>query len=350
MINNKNRLFRSRFFCFLYVGLFGTRKIRQGSYMLDDLMARFGGDRYTKKERKKIARMILNDYAVYGFQVNEWFFYNVRNLSDYGKRLYITEGKSRWHYYAVLNKPENTILFDDKSKTYELFQKYYRREILTVRSAEDRQACDAFVAKYPEIIVKPIDGAGGKGVAVFAGESFDELMRKYEKGFILEPRIRNAREIADFHPQSLNTIRIVTIRMDDKTIIPLSWMRLGKGDSCMDNVSSGGISCFIDVESGVIIRALDKKNNFFIFHPDTHKQILGFTIPRWEEAKAIVKELAMVVPSNRFTGWDLALTDDGWALVEANARSQLGSPQLAGNGCKPLMDGILSEMDLPIEK
>ena len=118
----------------------------------------------------------------------------------------------------------------------------------------------------------------------------------------------------------------------------------------MDNVSSGGISCLIDVDSGVIIHASDKKSAFFVSHPDTGKQIIGFKMPQWEEAKTLVNELAAVVPSNRFTGWDLALTDNGWVLVEANARGQFDSPQLTGSGCKPLMDSILSEMNLPVEE
>ncbi|MBQ0108891.1 MAG: hypothetical protein KBS44_01255, partial [Clostridiales bacterium] len=92
MLNNKNKLFKCRLFCFLYIGIFGTGGIKQGSYMLDDLMARFGDGKYEKSERKKIARTIVNDYALYGFQVNEWFFYNVKNLSDRGKKTYITEG------------------------------------------------------------------------------------------------------------------------------------------------------------------------------------------------------------------------------------------------------------------
>lgn len=50
--------------------------------------------------------------------------------------------------------------------------------------------------------------------------------------------------------------------------------------------------------------------------------MVGFTIPRWEEVVAMAKELATIVDGNRYAGWDLALTDNGWVMIEGNARGQ----------------------------
>ena len=33
-------------------------------------------------------------------------------------------------------------------------------------------------------------------------------------------------------------------------------------------------------------------------------------------------ELARQIPSNRYAGWDLALTKNGWLMIEGNARGQ----------------------------
>ena len=62
--------------------------------------------------------------------------------------------------------------------------------------------------------------------------------------------------------------------------------------------------------------------------------------------KTLVQELANVVPSNRYTGWDLALTEDGWLLVEANARGQFISQIPDGKGIKEQFDRYLEELHL----
>jgi len=58
-------------------------------------------------------------------------------------------------------------------------------------------------------------------------------------------------------------------------------------------------------------------------HPDTNFDLIGYQIPRWEEAKSLSKELALVLPDNHYCGWDLVLTDEGWVLQEANDRGNL---------------------------
>ena len=50
--------------------------------------------------------------------------------------------------------------------------------------------------------------------------------------------------------------------------------------------------------------------------------IVGFKIPEWEKALELAKALSRVVPEWYFAGWDLAYTDKGWVMVEANSRGQ----------------------------
>ena len=86
----------------------------------------------------------------------------------------------------------------------------------------------------------------------------------------------------------------------------------------MDNVCSGGLSAVVDAETGIVCSpGFDKLGYKCILHPDSGEQIVGFHIPRWDEAMALVKELAMKT-EDRYTGWDIALSKNGWVMVEGN--------------------------------
>ena len=54
-------------------------------------------------------------------------------------------------------------------------------------------------------------------------------------------------------------------------------------------------------------------------------QILGAQLPDWQQAVALVKALADRIPSMKYIGWDLAHTEDGWVVVEANGSGQFVS-------------------------
>lgn len=349
MMNNKNKLFQSKLFCKLYMNTFGAKNVKQGAYILDDLVRRFSTKKVlSDREVKKLAIEVAYNYAVYGFQTDEFFIYDVISLSDVGKRKFITEGLSRWYYYDKLNKSENTILFDDKSKTYELFKKYYGREVLTVKPGEGENLegnFNAFCARYDSIIVKPLDSSGGKGVRLLKkGEPYSKLVSDFPDGFMVEPCLKNEKEFSEFHPSSLNTVRITTVRFDDRVEVAYAFARLGQGGSVIDNARSGGIIGLIDPETGIIIAACDEHMNRYIIHPDSRKKIIGFEIPMWREAVAFVTELCQVVPDNRYTGWDVVLTDSGWVMIEGNCKGQFVAQMPLREGLKPKFDEYIREL------
>lgn len=175
-------------------------------------------------------------------------------------------------------------------------------------------------------------------------DTLQGLLKEYGiGGFILEPRLKNSIEFAQFHKASLNTVRVVSLRLDDRTEIPFAFARFGQGGKNVDNGRAGGIISVVDIESGVVIAAKDENRTSYIMHPDSGKQIVGFRIPHWEEAKKLAKELAKVVPTTRYTGWDLALTDDGWVLVEGNARGQFLSQIPTKEGIRERFDMYITE-------
>lgn len=138
----------------------------------------------------------------------------------------------------------------------------------------------------------------------------------------MEELISQDDRLGRIHPQSVNTVRVPTIRLNDRTILFHPFFRVGRGESVVDNAGSGGIICALDSKTGTVIAAADEHGNKFTVHPDTKEKLIGFEIPEWDKAVEFVEALVKVVPSNRYTGWDIALTNEGWILIEANARGQ----------------------------
>lgn len=175
-------------------------------------------------------------------------------------------------------------------------------------------------------------------------ECFDQLRSLApDEEIIIEEYVHQASELKALHPSSLNTARIITVV--DRTGIPHiigTLFRIGKDGNVVDNGASGGILCALS-EDGTIQKSMDKKNNrFYIQHPNTGHPLVGFTIPRWSEAIALALELALKKPGIRYCGWDLALTDNGWVMIEGNEGAELAGIQIFGGGCKPSIERYLS--------
>ena len=258
-MNNKSLFFKSFILTKMYVALTGGRNITQGPYVVKDLIQRFSGREYTRREMKREIASVAFNYGKYGFHVDEYFIYDVKGLSDIGKRRFINE-ETRWDYYSRLNDDKNLELFDNKGKTYTLFGKYYKRELIVVKSKDDISRAQEFFNIHDDIILKPLGGSGGKGVRQLKKgiDTPAALLQEFKVGFVAEPVIRNVEEIAEFHRGSLNTVRVATVRMDDRVEIAFACARFGRDGKCVDNASAGGILCNIDVDTGIIYAVIYK--------------------------------------------------------------------------------------------
>lgn len=100
-------------------------------------------------------------------------------------------------------------------------------------------------------------------------------------------------------------------------------------------------------DTGVIVGTSDENGMSYSVHPDTGYPLLGFQIPRFEEAVALAKELAFVCPKVRYVGWDLALTPNGWIMIEGNADGGFVLWQSSlHQGCRPFVERIMKELEM----
>lgn len=296
-----------------------------------ELIDKFLGHELSEQERNAVAADMTRMFEKYGYTFDDYFYYSFPGKTEEERLGYLSEFE-RDEIVTHLNKAYNRPLFDDKALTYEKYKPYYKRDLIGLDGGKkDLKKLRDFLEKYQRIIIKPRGGAGGDGVHILdkadMGDDIDAVLlseltgaRKY--GLVAEELIDQDERMASFHPGSVNCIRISTVRLNDRVETFHSFVKIGMGDTAVDNMNHGGFLAAIDEATGVIVNARDDMGKSYTVHPESGVQMVGFTVPHWPEALALAKELAMITPSNRWTGWDLALSKDGMVMVEGNARGQ----------------------------
>ncbi|MBQ9756843.1 MAG: hypothetical protein IJW15_00275 [Clostridia bacterium] len=326
---NKETIKNNRAIRYLYYTVVGgVLKRNKLKKVAAKTLCDFGVSFENENAKEKYINDMVNTYARYGFGFAEYLCLRFGEKSK-TERLQFVADWEHLGYACTLNNHKNDELFDNKWKTYGKFKEFYGREVVFFDNENQFEQFKEFVSSHLKFIIKPLDLSCGRGIQIIKSEDYDwtkekfvSMLTEYNGRFIMEELIVQVEEIAKLHPASVNTVRVPTVRMDDETLIITPFFRVGQNGKHVDNGGAGGIICAVNAETGCVFGAADENGNTFTTHPQTQEQLIGFQLPRWDEAKNLVKQLVNVIPDNRYTGWDLALTDSGWVLVEANRRGQ----------------------------
>lgn len=268
------------------------------------------------------------------------------SLNDEQRSTVITRGISN-SIVRRMNDKAYWHFFDDKTQFNALFKEWIPRKWLLINDTTTEDDVATLVAEQTQLIGKPLEGSSGQGIERFTEKdwqcgaaAFLQLLK--DKGIgILEEVVQQHPDMAALCPTSVNTCRIATLLGDKQQGIVYAFLRIGNG-KVMDNVDCGGMAARIDLESGKLLTVgADKQGNTYTQHPMTGTPIVGFTIPYWEEAKAMCLEAAKKVPQMRFVAWDVAITPDGPTFIEGNSFPSHAIPQFAAH--YPDGIGILPE-------
>ncbi len=257
-------------------------------------------------------------YAVYGF----W------DLSEKEQDTYFTKGDAR-KLSKLYNTNKKLIrIFMDK----DLFLKNFDQFIGRPWIATDEMEYDTFKQKFAsekKIIYKPISSSGGKGIEVFElnkdnRKAVFSQLKEYPRG-IIEGFVNQHPMMKKLSVNSVNTIRVVTVQTYNdipgvekgKVHFLYAGIRMGCGDSYVDNLHSGGMMANVDIDTGVVVTpAVDFNRNSYTHHPETGEKILGFKVPYFDEIKKLIVSAYGSLPG--YYGWDIAITENGPIVIEVN--------------------------------
>lgn len=211
-----------------------------------------------------------------------------------------------------------------KIAEYKTFADYIHRPWMILDKNTDILQLKEFIDKNEVVFAKPNHGDQGKGVLKIQSNDVNAINNLIElskqQPYVVDGVVENDENISVINPSSLNTIRAYTLINKDGSVRILTIMlRVGKIGSHVDNWGAGGVGYDFDLNTGICVGyGRDKQNNPYTHHPGSNIQMIGYKLPRFEELKEVIVSLAQVTPNARYVGWDIALTPNGFELIEMN--------------------------------
>jgi hypothetical protein len=253
-------------------------------------------------------------------------------------------GKSRRS--SIDNPPD----FKDKAVFESHCRKLGEPSVRTVAIIGDRQVFGqdgvSGLRHLPDIdlFVKPKRGEQGRKTMMFrslgsgsfrsndgtvmAGEAVIELLleraQEARRSLLVQQALRNSAFVEELAGKALATTRIITIRneVDEPEVVFACFRTAGSAHSIVDNYHASGIAFALDINTGEL--GAGRKLNFaqsprfHDIHPVTGKMMKGTKLPQWPEAKALALRLHGSSPHLLVCGWDIAFTENGPCVIEAN--------------------------------
>lgn len=156
----------------------------------------------------------------------------------------------------------------------------------------------------------------------------EKILVSQKSYYLVTSYINMSSELKKIYPQSVNTIRVAVVnRQGYNPEIMQTYMRIGSSKTgYTDNVGYGGICAMIDIETGKLYNPEKLVNHEYIpclEHPDTNIMIDSLTVPHWNEVCEGVKRISRLMPELEYLGFDVAITEDSFEIVEINIHQDL---------------------------
>lgn len=207
------------------------------------------------------------------------------------------------------------------------------------------------IAKEKSVFVKvAANSCGGKGVKFIEGSKVDELdgfLQKQSGDLVVQRPFVQHPSFAKLNSYSVNTLRILSLLTEEGVIFYSAIVRMGVGNTKVDNASQGGIFCGLEDDGTLKDTAYRLSGESFKNHPDNGMAFAGYKITGLDKAKELILKAHPMVPYFRMVSWDIVIDEMGEAhMLEANFSKgsvnfhQLSNGPLFGEDTKKILDEV----------
>ena len=275
---------------------------------------------------KKVNHISLNEY--------EWTGYH--DLSEEQKATVSTLW-TRAEYRKTFTDRRYICILMNKYIFSKVFSDFYGRRCAMTREVDPE--------KLREL-------AGDKGKVVLlptaTEEEFNsalEQIARVENGVVEEYIIQHP-DIARLNPEAVSIVRFYSVVSPEASYLfaPVFTAATNKdiSNGCQD-----ALTAMIDIRTGEVISDAVDQNNLVDYaeHPVTGVPFKGLKMPFWQETIDMMRKAVPLASKISNIGWDVAITEDGPLIIEANTIPGFNTAQYRGFawvtdgfGYQPLFD------------
>lgn len=278
-----------------------------------------------------------------------------REIVPYFNDMNIRIGYSDKNIYDKLFNTKNTVQTVIKRVRGNYFDQHNEQ-------LSSRDAFQILLRHQQDLIIKPSDTDNGKSInklichhnKLYLDDqkiTIQDLEDLYGFNFIIQKVIEQHPIMAAPHPNSTNTLRMVTLRWKQEIHYLLTFARFGSGGSIQDNAGAGGLCVGVKESGDFFDYAIDKDSNVYRSHPTTNFSFNNLTaIPNFEGFIGFVKNLHEEVLHHDYISWDIAVGKNGQPIfLEANYRGaswlyQLTSQRMFGDLTEEILQHVSMEL------
>lgn len=287
-------------------------------------VARILVERYHLKNGNKVFWDIYFSWYRFGATAEDYLGFDFLHKDRTARKEYFTEGDNE-KYLKLMSDEYSCNILRNKHLFNAHFASLIHRDWVLV-DASSVAALETMAKKHKSVVVKPFNTGEGEGVERLTLPKDEQRLRTLidacSKGtrLMVEEEVENCKEMKNLNPNSVNTLRIITLRHGDGHIeIRGVWVRVGTGDGVADNLCKGGVCIPVDLSTNSLAKSgFNNRLTSFAVHPTTGITFSGYKLPFVSEAIDICKKACEMLPEAKYVGWDIIPTNKGMELLEGN--------------------------------
>lgn len=212
-----------------------------------------------------------------------------------------------------------------------------------------REEAEKLCVNEENLIFKPsLAGGGGRLIQFYESGSMPastvgEYFDGYKTNFIVQRFVKQHADLARIHAKSLNTVRVVSLHFKGEVHILSTQLRMGSGDSKVDNYTAGGYAANINPDGSLAATAANKKEGI----AEKHSSGIYFkdiVVPSYDKIIETVKKQHLQVPYFNLIGWDFAVDEVGDPVfIEYNVKPE-PNQVASGPAFGDLTDAVLQDV------